>query len=184
MNSWILRVGAVDHRLLQEMALRRRPAVSWFMRGWTGLGDPVAVLVLGALLALLGAFGGHSGSLQAVVTLALSHLFSQALKRGVSRPRPVLPEGLRSLVEAPDRFSFPSGHASATLALALLLRFPLSSHLSHPISTQPFPVLLLPHAYFTPTILGPPPSLPPNHSRGAHPRGNMGGGGMSTQRHA
>jgi len=90
------------------------------MREWTRLGDPVAVLALGTL-ALLGGVGGHPEALQAVFTLALSHLLSQALKRGISRPRPVLPEGLRSLVEAPDRFSFPSGHASATLALALPL---------------------------------------------------------------
>lgn len=120
MSSWILRLGAVDRRLLRVVALRRRPALSRFMREWTALGDPATVLVLGAL-ALLAAVGGHPGALQAVVTLALSHLLSQALKRGISRPRPVLPEGLRSLVEAPDRFSFPSGHASATLALALPL---------------------------------------------------------------
>jgi undecaprenyl-diphosphatase len=91
------------------------------MREWTRLGDPVAVLALGTLTLLLGAAVGHTEALQAVATLALSHLFSQVLKRGVSRPRPVLPEGLRSLVEAPDRFSFPSGHASATLSLALPL---------------------------------------------------------------
>ena len=120
MSSWILRVGAADRRLLQAVAVRRRPALSRFMRGWTRLGDPWAVLALG-VLALVGALGGHPEGFQAVVTLALSHLFSQLLKRGVSRPRPFLPEGLRSLVEAPDRFSFPSGHASATLALALPL---------------------------------------------------------------
>jgi undecaprenyl-diphosphatase len=119
-SPWIIRAGMVDRRLLQAVALRRRPALSRFMRGWTHLGDPGVVVALG-VLCLVAAAQGAPGTGMSVATLALSHLLSQLLKRTVSRSRPDLPEGLRSLVEPPDRFSFPSGHASATLALALPL---------------------------------------------------------------
>ncbi len=120
MSPWIVRAGMADRRLLQALALRRRPALSRFMGGWTRLGDPGVVVALG-VLCLLAASQGVPGAGMSVAVLALSHLLSQLLKRTVSRPRPDLPEGLRCLVEPPDRFSFPSGHASATLALALPL---------------------------------------------------------------
>jgi hypothetical protein len=53
------------------------------------------------------------------LALVVSHLLVQALKRTVARPRPHLGVGLDSLVAAPDRFSFPSGHAAASLSMAL-----------------------------------------------------------------
>jgi undecaprenyl-diphosphatase len=48
-----------------------------------------------------------------------SHLTVQILKRLVARPRPCDPSG-RSLALAPlpDPFSFPSGHAAASMAVA------------------------------------------------------------------
>ncbi len=62
-------------------------------------------------------------------SLALSFLLSQVLKRSFSRTRPDLPVGISSLIQAPDRFSFPSGHAtgclSIVLPLALVLPLPL-----------------------------------------------------------
>ena len=93
------------------------------MRFFTHLGDaPVAVGV--AALPLLLAWGGQPvGGVGASAALALivSHLLSQLLKRAICRPRPRLPIALRSVTRAPDRFSFPSGHASATVAVALPL---------------------------------------------------------------
>ena len=49
----------------------------------------------------------------------LSHLAVQVLKRTVARPRPCDASGrLLALVELPDPFSFPSGHAAAATAVA------------------------------------------------------------------
>jgi len=119
MSEWMLRVGAADARLLQALAARRHPWLTRFFRGWTHLGDaPVPVGL--ALLLLAGAIPGlEAVGAGAFLTLALAFGASQGLKRVISRPRPVLPVGLASLVHPPDRFSFPSGHATASLAVAL-----------------------------------------------------------------
>jgi undecaprenyl-diphosphatase len=119
MSEWILRMSDADRRLLQARAIRRIPLLNRFMKAWTHLGDPaVAIGIAGALL-VLGLPGSEGAGIHAALGLTLSHLFSQLLKRRIARPRPNLAVGLHSLIEAPDRFSFPSGHASASLALAL-----------------------------------------------------------------
>ncbi len=51
--------------------------------------------------------------------LGLSHLVVQLIKRSVGRPRPSVQESSGALVLIPDRFSFPSGHACAAMALAV-----------------------------------------------------------------
>jgi undecaprenyl-diphosphatase len=61
----------------------------------------------------------NAGGRRAAIALAGSHLCVQLLKRSIARARPSLPVGILSLVEAPDRFSFPSGHAAAALSVAL-----------------------------------------------------------------
>ena len=76
---------------------------------WTTLG--VGVLVLVAIDARLG------GAM--LLANALSHLPVQALKRIVARPRPCDANGRPlALVDLPDPFSFPSGHAAAATAVA------------------------------------------------------------------
>ncbi len=61
-------------------------------------------------------------TVQAALALAISHLLAQGIKRRVSRERPAD----TALIPCPDRFSFPSGHATAVLAVALsyALAFP------------------------------------------------------------
>ena len=55
----------------------------------------------------------------AALFLVLSHAVVQMVKRTVSRPRPsVHADGITLAVE-PDRFSFPSGHSAAAMAVAL-----------------------------------------------------------------
>jgi undecaprenyl-diphosphatase len=119
MSSLILRIGALDRRLLQALAARRRPALNVVMRAATRFGNaPIPVGVSGALL--LGVFPElESAGLLASAGLIVSHCVSQIMKRTISRPRPRLPVGVGSLIAPPDRFSFPSGHASATLSVAL-----------------------------------------------------------------
>ncbi len=116
MNGLTLRVGAVDRRIFHAVAHRRR-WVTLALRAATHLGDPPVI----ALVAVLLLAGTVPGAGHGALALILSHLLSQLLKRAVSRSRPTLPVGVASLIEAPDRFSFPSAHASATLSVALPL---------------------------------------------------------------
>jgi undecaprenyl-diphosphatase len=86
------------------------------MRRLTHLGDAWATIGAGLLVAALG-----DARLGATMLLAnlLSHLPVQLLKRAVARPRPSDPWGRPlALVPLPDPFSFPSGHAAATTAVA------------------------------------------------------------------
>jgi undecaprenyl-diphosphatase len=56
---------------------------------------------------------------RAAFALVASHAVVQLLKRTITRARPRMPEGFAALVQPPDRFSFPSGHAASSLSVAL-----------------------------------------------------------------
>lgn len=122
MSAWLGIMDGVDRRLLHYLVLRRSPAAGRFFLFVTRFGDPVP-LGLFALLLLIREWvtGPDPAGVGFAMTagLALAFLASQILKRRISRPRPTLPTGFGTLVRAPDRFSFPSGHAAATLAIAL-----------------------------------------------------------------
>lgn len=60
--------------------------------------------------------GVHAG-----VALLVAFLLSQFVKRTVGRPRPNCIERGHTILEAPDRFSFPSGHSAASMAVAAML---------------------------------------------------------------
>jgi len=128
-SRFVRAMDARDHAILLGWTLRRRPATLYVMRAVTHCGD--AAVVIAVTLALLAFAGGtlNQSARIAGFTLALSHALVQLLKRGVNRPRPALPPGA-CLIEAPDRFSFPSGHAAAALSLAL----PLSAMAPLPIA--------------------------------------------------
>ena len=86
------------------------------MRWLTHLGG--ARVTIGAGLALI-ATGERDLGLAVLVALTLSHVAVQVLKRAVARPRPCDANGRPlALVELPDPFSFPSGHAAAATAVA------------------------------------------------------------------
>jgi undecaprenyl-diphosphatase len=97
---------------------RRHRRLDPVMRRLTRLGDPPVVVALTAALLLAGGAVRSAGTV-AAVAVAVSHLLVQVLKRRIVRARPSLPPGVELLVQAPDRFSFPSGHAAAALSLAL-----------------------------------------------------------------
>lgn len=121
MSGLILRIGAYDERLLRALVLQRRPVLDLVMRAITRFADwPVAVLIT---LVLAGGFvpGLEQAGGVMAWTLALSHLAVQVLKRCFTRERPELGTGMQWLVTVPDRFSFPSGHATAAMSMALPL---------------------------------------------------------------
>ncbi len=136
MSAWIFLLGTMDERLLLAVVTRRRPRLDLLMRALTHLADPVAAIALAGGLAVGLAPTLAAAGLRMAATLTLSHILVELLKRWIGRPRPSLPVGAGSLVAAPDRFSFPSGHAAAGLSLAL----PLALALGLPLGV---PVLLL-----------------------------------------
>ena len=127
MTAWIVKMGRRDEALLHALVLRRRGWLDRLLRRLTHLGDAVTTVPLAALLLEANARG--VGGRVAWALLA-SHLAAQGIKRSVSRPRPHLPAGVESLVRAPDRFSFPSGHAAATLSIALPVAWALPGPLA------------------------------------------------------
>lgn len=54
-----------------------------------------------------------------LLLLGVSHLVVQLIKRSVGRPRPSAQLSFEAIVAVPDRFSFPSGHACAAMAVAI-----------------------------------------------------------------
>lgn len=121
MTAWILRLHAHDERALHALVLRRRPRLDRAMHVVTHLGDAVFTIGVTLVLALGAVPGLRDAGLRAAFALASSHLVVQLLKRTISRARPRMPEGFASLVQPPDRFSFPSGHAASSLSVALAL---------------------------------------------------------------
>ena len=89
------------------------------MRWVTHLGGARATIGTGLLLV---AVGERRLGLAVLVALTLSHVAVQVLKRTVARPRPCDANGHPlALVDLPDPFSFPSGHAAAASAIGTTL---------------------------------------------------------------
>jgi undecaprenyl-diphosphatase len=91
--------------------------------GWTVMthgGGVITTIVAATLPMLLGGAIQHA-AVRALLTLVVSHLVVQAIKRTVSRPRPSRVDKSKSKTWAlePDRFSFPSGHSAAVISVAL-----------------------------------------------------------------
>lgn len=123
------RLREQDLRALGYVVGRRHPRLDRTVRLLTHVGDaPVMVGVALVLMALPWAVA-HRAGVRAGTALVVSHLLVQALKRTISRERPRLPVGVASLIQPPDRFSFPSGHAAAALsvtaAIATAVALPL-----------------------------------------------------------
>jgi len=113
------RLTVQDHRWLD--ALARRAAPHWVDRGFrlvTGLGG--AAVTIGLTLALIALPATRHLGLVAGMATIVSHLGVQTLKRLVVRARPSTRwPHVTALAAIPDDFSFPSGHACASMALAM-----------------------------------------------------------------
>jgi undecaprenyl-diphosphatase len=116
----LLQLGAQDRALLLRCALRHDAAggLRLFWLGITHLGG-TGPLILAAGLPWFACCQLHEASELALLALVLSHLVVQVIKRTVSRARPSTVDRLVRLVTEPDRFSFPSGHATASMSVAL-----------------------------------------------------------------
>lgn len=121
MASWNVRLGGVDQRLFLALLSRRTPSMNRLMRAVTVLAEPPVVIAIALVLASGAMPTLAPAGLEALIVLIISHGLVQLIKRLATRPRPRLPVGMRSIAQAPDRFSFPSGHATAALAVALPL---------------------------------------------------------------
>lgn len=119
MNEWIVRIHQGDERALLYVVARRYGRLDRAVAHLTHLGGAAATISATALMLAAPAPSWSAAGRRTAVALAGSHLCVQLLKRSISRARPLLPVGIKSLVEAPDRFSFPSGHAAAALSVAL-----------------------------------------------------------------
>jgi undecaprenyl-diphosphatase len=117
----MMALAEIDGRLFEAVVLRRRPAMDLLMRFVTKLGNwyVIAPTTLALSLGLITWL--HEAGVQAAWSLALSHAFVQLLKRRIARERPSLTVGRFFMIEPEDRFSFPSGHATAGLSVALPL---------------------------------------------------------------
>jgi undecaprenyl-diphosphatase len=105
-----------DRGLLHRWALRETHSVRR-RRGWIAIthAGGAFVTIAAVLLPLLTGIWSRTVSARAALALTISHLIVQAIKRSVNRERPPT----TPLIPCPDRFSFPSGHATAALAVAV-----------------------------------------------------------------
>ena len=86
------------------------------MRWLTHLGGARVTIGIGLVLV---AAGEQVLGLATLFALTTSHLAVQVLKRAVARPRPCDTNGRPlALIDLPDPFSFPSGHAAAATAVS------------------------------------------------------------------
>jgi undecaprenyl-diphosphatase len=121
MTQILLRLSQHDQRALAALVSRRQRWLDTVMRAITHLGGATATIVVATALVVAGSPAFSTAGARATFALVASHGLVQLLKRSVARPRPRLPVGLESMVAAPDRFSFPSGHAAAALSVALAM---------------------------------------------------------------
>lgn len=119
MNELIVRIHRGDERVLFYVVARRYGWLDRAVSRITHLGGATFTIAAAAFMLVAPSQLWSAGGRRAAIALVASHLIVQLLKRSISRGRPTLPVGITSLVDAPDRFSFPSGHAAAAMSVAL-----------------------------------------------------------------
>lgn len=102
--------------------LRRLHWLTLLMKVATRLGDWPLWVVTGLCLLAGGESRYRSTALTAALAVGASVLLFKIVKNLVGRPRPFESwQGLTSLVPAPDKFSFPSGHTMTAFAVWVVL---------------------------------------------------------------
>ena len=117
--SLLARLDARDRALFTRWAA---DPSSGSRRAWTVVthvgGLWGSVLAAGLPLLVSGVL--HAVAVRAALGLMISHALVQLIKRRVLRERPSIALGANALVSNPDAFSFPSGHATAAMAVAFV----------------------------------------------------------------
>lgn len=118
--TFLHRIQARDRALYHVLLLRQNGPAGWraMFTVLTHAGGARATIAA-ALAPMAGGDQLESAGIHALFVLVLSHLAVQLVKRCVGRERPASSGVGRTFVTEPDRFSFPSGHATASLAVAL-----------------------------------------------------------------
>lgn len=118
-HSLLGRLDARDRALFSRVALDSREVHR--SRGvWTvfthigGARGSIGVCLAGLLLPAV----SIALTFRAFMVLGASHVVVQVVKRVAGRERPSIGMSFHALVRGPDRFSFPSGHACASMAVA------------------------------------------------------------------
>lgn len=113
-------LGAHDRTLFLRWALADAPSRVRLIWTFVTHAGGAACTLLAVTVPLV--FGGEFGEVaqRALVTLVISHLIVQLVKRTVGRPRPSRSVPSVALVIEPDCFSFPSGHAAAAMSVAFV----------------------------------------------------------------
>ncbi len=116
----LARLDARDRALFARLVLDAHCARSRrsFWTAITHLGGSRGSIGLCLMSALL---PGVSAAIawRALLLLGGSHALVQVVKRFAGRPRPSARLSYEALILVPDRFSFPSGHACAAMAVAV-----------------------------------------------------------------
>jgi undecaprenyl-diphosphatase len=124
-TSLLARLDARDRALFLRWTVT--PSTS-SVRAWIALTHMGGLwgTMAAAGLPLLASGPLRLAALHAAAGLVLSHAVVQLIKRNVLRERPALAVGTEALITSPDAFSFPSGHATAAMAVAFMyaLAFP------------------------------------------------------------
>lgn len=120
--SLMNRVGISDRALYMRCADHTSASTSWRIF-WTvlthigGAAFSIAAVILPLALTSAGAL--HEAARHALLALVISHFAVQLVKRTVNRRRPSLRDSTATLVAEPDKFSLPSGHSCAAMAVCL-----------------------------------------------------------------
>ncbi|MFI5246383.1 MAG: phosphatase PAP2 family protein [Gemmatimonadales bacterium] len=121
-NPLLLRLDDRDRALYLRYVIGESAsgAALLFWTALTTMGG-VTASVMFALVPLLTAAGLFKVvAAQAAWTLSISLLVGQGVKRVVVRTRPTERVRCNAHVRVPDRFSFPSGHAAASMSIAFI----------------------------------------------------------------
>ncbi len=116
----LTRHNLLDQGWLERLALTTEGAAP-VRRLWTAitrLGSAVVTIVSVLIPTALGG-ASRSAGIRAGAALVLSHLAVQVVKQFVHRARPSSTSPGTRLIADPDRFSFPSGHATSAPAVTL-----------------------------------------------------------------
>jgi len=125
-TSLLSRLDARDRALFDRWILAPSTVTRPAWVAITHLGGVWCSAAAAAVPLLSASSAVHAAAIRALLGLVLSHAIVQVLKRNVLRARPTERLGCEPLVRVPDAFSFPSGHATASMAVcfAYAVAFP------------------------------------------------------------